>query len=71
MYEHEMEPRPAASNPSSGVMLDARDIETLSSLMRELRDLTLSRRSFIAASELLRRFGETDGPRLVPADTLG
>ncbi len=71
MYQSEMEQRPAASCRSSSVVLDARDVETLSSLMRELRELTLSHRSFTAASEMLRRFGETDGPRLVPADALG
>ena len=69
MYEYEMDPRPAASPQSPTVMLDAREIETLSVLMRELRDLTMSRRSFTAASDLLRRLGaETESPRLVAVD---
>lgn len=68
MYEHEIERDSASSG--NVVRLTAREIETLSSLMRELRELTQSRRSFAAASDFLRRLGaEAEGPRLIPADT--
>lgn len=49
--------------------LSAADMGTIVQLMAELRELTLSRRSFEAATDLLRRFGgEIDSPMLVPAD---
>lgn len=52
------------------VLLTAEELAAIAELMRELRDVTLSRRSFLAASDFLRRFaGETQGPVLVPADT--
>jgi hypothetical protein len=52
------------------VLLTAEETATIAELMRELRDVTLSRRSFLAASDFLRRFaGETESPMLVPADT--
>ena len=69
MYESGQTPLVPSRAP--GTMLDARDVAVLSSLIRELRDLTQSRGSFAAASEFLRRIGaETESPRLVPADAL-
>ena len=71
MYDCELDLTPLAPLPVPGTMLDARDVVVLSSLIRELRDLTQSRGSFAAASDFLRRFGaETESPRLVPADAL-
>jgi hypothetical protein len=71
MYECEHDLTPMARLRADGTMLDARDVAMLSSLIRELRDLTQSRGSFAAATDFLRRIGaETDSPRLVPADAL-
>ena len=72
MYESEIaDPHWSARQPAPSMMLDAQDVATLSTLMRELRDITQSRGSFSAASAVLRRLGaETEGPRLVPADAL-
>lgn len=71
MYDCESGQTPLAPSRAPGTMLDARDVAVLSSLIRELRDLTQSRGSFAAASEFLRRIGaETESPRLVPADAL-
>jgi hypothetical protein len=72
MYESEHDdPQSPVRHPASTLMLDAQDMATLSTLMRELRDITQSRGSFSAASAFLRRLGaETEGPRLVPADAL-
>jgi hypothetical protein len=73
MYDDELEFLPSAAmpGPSMGVMFDAREVAVLSSLMKELRDVTQSRGTFSAASEILRRIGaEFESPRLVPADAL-
>ena len=71
MYDCEPDLTPMAPPRAPGTMLDARDVAVLSSLIRELRDLTQSRGSFAAASDFLRRLGaETESPRLVPADAL-
>jgi hypothetical protein len=71
MYDCELDLTPLAPQQAPGTMLDARDVVVLSSLIRELRDLTQSRGSFAAASDFLRRLGaETESPRLVPADAL-
>jgi hypothetical protein len=71
MYDCESGQSPMAPPRAPGTMLDARDVAVLSSLIRELRDLTQSRHSFAAASDFLRRIGaETESPRLVPADAL-
>lgn len=71
MYDCEPDLTPMAPARAPGTMLDAREVAVLSSLIRELRDLTQSRGSFAAASDFLRRLGaETQSPRLVPADAL-
>ena len=71
MYDCDADRTLLVPSREPGTMLDARDVAVLSSLIRELRDLTQSRRSFAAASEVLRRLGaETESPRLVPADAL-
>ena len=62
-------PKTLGRRLTPNLILDAQDVAMLSALMRELRDLTPSRRSFRAASALLRRLGaETESPRLVAAD---
>lgn len=71
MYDCEPDLTPMTPSRVPGTMLDARDVVVLSSLIRELRDLTQSRGSFAAASDFLRRLGaETESPRLVPGDVL-
>ncbi len=72
MYEYDAEMMTAGPpQPAITTMLDARDIATLSGLMRELRDLTQSRRTFTATSDFLRRLGaESESPRLVREDAL-
>jgi hypothetical protein len=71
MYDCEPDLTPIAPVRAPGTMLDARDVAVLSTLIRELRDLTQSRGSFAAASDFLRRLGaETESPRLVPGDAL-
>jgi len=65
------EPEVPVRRLAPSLMLDAQEVATLSMLMRELRDMTQSRRSFSAASAFLRRVGaETESPRLVAADLL-
>lgn len=52
-------------------VLSQDDVDTLVSLMTELRELTQSRRSFAKATDLLQRLGgETQSPSLVPADAV-
>ena len=59
------------SGVTSGTYLNADEIGILVGLMQELRDLTLSRRSFAAASEIIARFtGEADISHVVPVDVL-
>jgi len=49
-----------------GVTLSAAEVETMAKLLAELRELTLSRGSYIAASDFLKRFGcDTDSSGLV------
>lgn len=46
--------------------LSALEIETMSRLMLELRDLTMSRTSYLAATEFLKKFGiDVDSNSLV------
>lgn len=55
----------------SGAYLSAEEIRELSELMYELRSVTLSRRTYRAATTFLTRFaGETSSPSLVPSDTV-
>ena len=50
----------------TGQYLSADEVGTLAALMQELRDLTQSRRTFTATSELLQRLtNETNQPNLV------
>ena len=50
----------------AGVALSAAEVETMTKLMTELRELTLSRASYIAASDFLKRFGcDADSSALV------
>ena len=41
----------------SGTSLSAADVETMAKLMMELREITLSRKTYAAATDFLRRFG--------------
>jgi hypothetical protein len=51
--------------------LTAADIEVLSRLMLELREITLSRSSYLAATDFLKRFGfDTDSSTLVHPEQL-
>jgi hypothetical protein len=51
--------------------LTAADIEVLSRLMLELREITLSRSSYLAATDFLKRFGfDTDSSTLVRPEQL-
>lgn len=53
----------------SGIHLDAKEVDEVADLLRELRELTLSRGSFRACCDFLARYaGETDAPSLVPAE---
>ena len=55
----------------TGAALSAADIEAMTKLMVELRELTLSRASYMAASDFLKRFGhDTDGASLVRPETI-
>lgn len=59
------------SSLSAGVALSAGDIEAMVRLMSELRELTQSRRSYVAASDFLKRFGhDADSAALVEPDAL-
>jgi hypothetical protein len=52
--------------PGEAAHLSAEDVATLSRLMLELRDVTLSRASYLAATDFLKRFGfDADGATLV------
>ena len=64
------EPHLADDDASAAtVLLTAGEIVVLASLMREHRETTLSRYTFSATSQFLRRFaGEERSPSLVPAD---
>lgn len=56
---------------SAGAALSVADIELMTKLMAELRDLTLSRQSYMAASNFLKRFGQdADASVLVRPETL-
>lgn len=51
------------------ISLTTDDVVNLRQLLSELRDLTLSRATYAAASQLLKRFGDTDdGADLVQLD---
>jgi hypothetical protein len=70
MYQFDRHERPPSTVPS-GAYLTAEEIREVSELMYELRNVTLSRRTFKAASAFLARFaGETASPGLVPTDPL-
>ena len=57
------------SSLGAGEALSAADIQAIARLMLELRELTQSRGSFVAASNLLKRFGyEADGKSVVDPD---
>ena len=61
--EHSDDSRPVTF---TGQFLSADEVGTLSALMQDLRDLTQSRRTFAAASDLLSRLTtENDHPHLV------
>lgn len=63
-WERRNPPRPA-------VELSAEDIETIARLMLELRDITLSRASYQAATDFLKRFGfDIDSGALVRPEQL-
>lgn len=72
MYESAVDdPQSPVCRLAPSVMLDAQEVATLPSLMRELRDITQSRGTFRAAGAFLRRIGaEVESPRIVPADQL-
>jgi hypothetical protein len=54
-----------------GTSLSAADVETMAKLMMELREITLSRRTYAAATDFLRRFGtDVSASALVESDTL-
>ncbi len=58
-----------AQSLSRGSNLSVGDIETMKQLLLELRDLTQSRASYVAASDFLRRLGEAvDTKSLVNPD---
>ncbi len=68
MYQYDRHERQPATVPN-GAYLTAEEIRELSELMRELRNITLSRRTFKATCDFLARFaGETAGPALVAPD---
>jgi hypothetical protein len=55
----------------AGAALSAADVEMITKLMLELRELTLSRASYIAASDFLKRFGyNADSSALVCPEAL-
>ena len=59
--------------PSSfvGQFLTAEEVGTIAALMQELRDVTQSRRTFVATTDFLARVAaESERPRLVPHDAL-
>jgi hypothetical protein len=57
--------------PGAGMTLSAADVATMTKLMAELRELTLSRASYIAASDFLKRFGhDADSSALVRPEAL-
>lgn len=56
---------------STGAALSADDIEAMTRLMVELRDVTLSRASYVAASDFLKRFGhDVDSSALVRPEAI-
>jgi len=55
----------------SGTSLSAADIETMAQLMMELREITLSRQTYAATTDFLRRFGiAVDASSLVEPEAL-
>jgi hypothetical protein len=68
MHYHDSYKAPREAEPRK-VLLTADETASIAELMRELRDTTLSRRTFLAASDFIKRFtGSTDGSMLVPGD---
>lgn len=54
-----------------GTSLSAADVETIAKLMMELREMTLSRKTYAATTDFLRRFGiDVDASALVQPDAL-
>ncbi len=54
------------ASPRSPASLSSEDVESLARLIAELRELTLSRGSYAAATDFLKRFGyEADAHVLV------
>lgn len=61
----------AAADTSGGKFLTTDDTRAVVGLLRELRDITLSRASFAAIDALLARLADEEPlSRLVPADAL-
>lgn len=59
------------STSSAANQLSDEDIETISRLMLELREVTLSRSTYLAATAFLKRFGfDTDSSTLVRPDRI-
>lgn len=55
----------------ASVTLSATDVEAMTKLMTELRELTLSRATYIAASDFLKRLGsDADSSSLVRPELL-
>ena len=54
MYDHWNDVA-SATLPTAGAALDERDRQIIATLLEELRDLTLSRRSHAAATEYVRK----------------
>lgn len=66
MHVTEFDRTRASEVVNSAIRIDAEDIARIAAMMRELRDLTLSRRTFADATRFLRQFaGERDSPCLV------
>ena len=66
MMEYNQFPAERRDHYAAGAALSAADIETMTRLMIELREVTLSRKTFAAATDFLRRFGiDADGTSLV------
>lgn len=63
-------PRPSQPFGRTSIMLDKSEVQQLATLMRELRELTPSRRTFAATTAFLRRFaGELNGPTQVAEES--
>lgn len=68
MQMFDWHPEPAET---SGKIVSEADLRTMADLLRELRDVTLSRTTFAAIDDLLARIaGEAPSSSLVRADAL-